>query len=247
MNNLTHAATRPLHLLVLVVAIVSGLIGAIWLMPLGLIIYGVSVVLAARDPAMAVSAERSARSAAAARISSPTFRALINDIDRSQREVERSVAQAEPALTRLMDNVISQTRELVNQAHALADKGQLIEGYLATINYRQIQDQLEKLDVQIANTRDAFTLQQLQETRAALVDRQSNAQALETYIGRINAQLQNIDANIDNVLAETLRLRTADMVSANSASNQVAERLRDMNTDMTTFQKVLDTALSHAV
>ncbi len=247
MTNLLLSARQPLHLAVLVVAIVSGLLGAIWLMPLGFIVYGACVVLAARDPALAVAVEQSARSAAVGRISSPTFRAMIDDIDRSQREVEHSVNQADQALTRLMDNVINQTRELVSQAHGLAGKGQAIEGYLATINYRQIQDQIDKLDVQVANTQDAYTIQQLRETRTALVDRQTNAQALETYIGRINAQLQNIDANIDNVLAETLRLRTADAVSANSTSNQVAERLRDLNTDMSTFQKVLDTALSNAV
>lgn len=49
------------------------------------------------------------------------------------------------------------------------------------------------------------------------------------------------------MLAETLRLRTADAVSTNSTSNQVAERLRDLNIDLSTFQKVVDTALSNAV
>lgn len=245
MSNLLLAARQPLHLAVLVVALVSGLIAAIWLLPFGLVVYGAAVVLAARDPALAAAAQQSARSAAAARLNSTTFRTIIEDIDRSQREVERSIAQADPALTRLLANVGAQTRELVDQAHALATKGQAIESFLSTINYRQLQDQIDRIDTQIANTRDAYTVQQLQETRQALVDRQNNAQALETYIGRINAQLQNIDANIDNVLAETLRLRTADAVSAGSASNQVADRLRDLNTDMDAFQKVLDTALSN--
>jgi DNA repair exonuclease SbcCD ATPase subunit len=246
MTNLLHAARQPLNLAVLVAALLGGLFSALWLLPLGLVIYCVVIVLAARDPAMSSVVQNSARIAAVSKITSPTFRAMIDDIDRSQREVERSASQAEPALARLLGNVASQTRELVNQAHELAGKGQAIETYLATINYRQIQDQIDRIDTQIANTTDTYTLQQLQETRKALVDRQSNAQALETYIGRINAQLQNIDANIDNVLAETLRLRTADAVSANSASNQVADRLRDLNADMDAFQKVLDTALSSA-
>jgi hypothetical protein len=33
------------------------------------------------------------------------------------------------------------------------------------------------------------------------------------------------------------------MVSADSASNQVAQRLSDLNADMDAFQQVLDTAL----
>jgi hypothetical protein len=57
------------------------------------------------------------------------------------------------------------------------------------------------------------------------------------------AQLQNICANLNNVLSETVRLRTADAVSADSTSNQVADRLRDLNADMSAFQTMLDTAL----
>ncbi len=93
-------------------------------------------------------------------------------------------------------------------------------------------------------TTDAYTRQQLQETRQALVDRQGNARDLETYVGRILAQLQNISANLDNVLAETVRLRTADAVSADTATNQVAQRLSDLKADMDAFQRVLDTAIT---
>ena len=80
--------------------------------------------------------------------------------------------------------------------------------------------------------------------RQALVERQQNARDLETFSGRIIAQLQNISANLDNVLAETVRLRTADAVSADAATNQVAQRLNDLKADMDAFQQVLDTAIT---
>ena len=69
---------------------------------------------------------------------------------------------------------------------------------------------------------------------------------LTTYVGRIQAQLQNIHANLENVLATTVRLRTADAVSADPLTNQVAQRLSDLKADMDSFQKVLDTALASA-
>ncbi len=65
-------------------------------------------------------------------------------------------------------------------------------------------------------------------------------------MGRILAQLQNISASLDNVLAETVRLRTADAVSADTATNQVAQRLSDLKSDMDAFQMVLDTALAQS-
>ncbi len=244
MNNLTIAASRPLNIIVLVASVVAGLSVAIWLLPLGLLAYVAAVALAARDPGLAAAVQRPARTAPLPKLSSPTFRAIVDEIDRSQREVERSVGAAPPPLASALRPVVDQSRELVAEAHDLASKGQIIEQYLAAANTRQLQDQINGIDIQIANTRDAYTLQQLQETRAALADRQRNAADLETYIGRINAQLANIDASLDNVLAETVRLRTADAVAASSMSGQVADRLRDMKADMDAFQRVLDSAMT---
>jgi len=234
------AARRPLALLVLVVAIAAGLTIALWLLPLGLLAYLGTVFLAARDPELQALSQRPARP----RLSSQTFRAQLDAIERTQQEIGRSVSQASGALGRLLMPIGDQARELVAEAYTLCDKGQIIEGYLATSNQRALQDQINALDHRLAATQDQYTRQQMQETRQALVDRQQNARDLETYIGRILAQLQNISANLDNVLAETVRLRTADAASADTATNQVAQRLSDLKADMDAFQRVLDTALT---
>jgi DNA repair exonuclease SbcCD ATPase subunit len=234
------AARQPLALLVLVVAIAAGLTVAIWLLPLGLLAYAAMVFLTARDPELIMLAQRPTRP----RLSSPTFRAQLDSIERTQQEIGRSAAQAGGALTRLLAPIGEQARELVEQAYTLCDKGQVIERYLATTNLRALQDQINSVDQRLGATQDAYTRQQLEETRQALAERQQHARDLETYIGRILAQLQNISASLDNVLAETVRLRTADAVSADTATNQVAQRLSDLKSDMDAFQRVLDTALT---
>ncbi|HEX9372449.1 MAG TPA: hypothetical protein VF897_15655 [Roseiflexaceae bacterium] len=234
------AARRPLALLVLAVALAAGLTVALWLLPLGLLAYVAMVLLAARDPELVALAQRPARP----RLSSQTFRAQLSAIERTQQEIGRSVAQASGPLGRLLAPIGEQARELVAEAYTLCDKGQVIESYLATSNQRALQEQISTLDRRVSATTDAYTRQQLQETRQALVDRQGNARDLETYVGRILAQLQNISANLDNVLAETVRLRTADAVSADTATNQVAQRLSDLKADMDAFQRVLDTAIT---
>ena len=109
---------------------------------------------------------------------------------------------------------------------------------------RKLQTQITPIDVRTPRTTDSYTLQQLKETRAALVDRQNNAQALPTYYDRVTAQLHNIGANLDNVLAEIVRLKTADAVSPDSTTNDVAQRLSDLNADMDAFGHVRDTALT---
>jgi chromosome segregation ATPase len=241
-NSYAYAARQPLAISVLLLAGLGGLLIYWWLLPLGLLAYGLMVFLGGQDPAVAAASQRAPRP----RLSSATFRTQIDALERTQQEIQRSVAQADGPVGRLMARITDQARELVEQAYELSDKGQIIEGYLARVNLADLQQRINTTDRQLAATADPYTLQQLQETRAALAEKQRNAADLTTYIGRIQAQLQNIHANLDNVLAETVRLRTADAVSADSATNQVAQRLSDLKSDMDSFQRVLDTALATA-
>lgn len=238
----SYAARRPLALLVLLAALAAGATIALWLLPLGLLAYAAIVFLAARDPQLIALAQRPPRP----RLSSQTFRAQLDAIERTQTEIGRSVGQASGPLGRLLAPIGDQAGELMREAYTLCDKGQVIESYLRSTNQRALQDQINALDLRMAATQDAYTRQQLQETRQALIERQGNARDLETYIGRILAQLQNISANLDNVLAETVRLRTADAVSADTATSQVAQRLSDLKADMDAFQRVLDTAITQS-
>jgi chromosome segregation ATPase len=241
-NPYLYAARRPLALLVLLFALLGGLLIYWWLFPLGLLAYGAMLLLGGRDPALAAASQRTLRP----RLNSPTFRSQLSAMERTQQEIQRSVAQANGPVKRLLARIGEQTEELIEQAYELCDKGQVIEAYLARVNPQELQQRIADTDRQLATTTDAYTLQQLQETRTALAEKQRNAADLTTYIGRIQAQLQNIHASLDNVLAETVRLRTADAVAAGSATNQVAQRLADLKSDMDTFQRVLDSALAGA-
>lgn len=233
------AALQPLNLLVLVAAIFGGLSMTIWWLPLGIIVYIAATWLAARDPLLTAPPP-----APRPRITSPTLRAAISEIERSQREVERAASAAQGPLTGLLSNIVQQTRDLVAEAYLLADKGQVIERYLATNDMQRIAQQLTQLDWQISATFDPFTRQQLEERQQALRDQQRHIQDLSTYISRIQAQLANIDASLDTTLAEIIRLRTADAVAMASASGAVQQRLVDLRSDMEVFRKVLDTAMT---
>jgi chromosome segregation ATPase len=243
-NPYAYAARRPMAITVLACAILTGLLVYWWLLPLGLLVYGLLVFMGGSDPAMAAASRQAP--VARPRLKSMTFRAQLEAIERTQQEIQRSVAQTPGPVGRLLARVTDETRELVVQSYDLSSKGEIIEGYMARVNLAEIQKRINATDRQISATSDAYTLQQLQETRAALAEKQRHAADLTTYIGRILAQLQNIHANLDNILAETVRLRTADAVSADSLTNQVAQRLSDLKADMDSFQKVLDTAMASA-
>lgn len=234
------AARQPLAVVVLLGALVGGILISVWLLPLGLIAYAAMVWLAARDPALRQQADAPPRT----RLTSPTFRAQMETIEQTTQEIQRSVERSPGALAQLLGKVSNQARDLSQEANVLCDKGQTIEQYLAGVNATAIQKQIEALNIRLRSTNDQYTRDQLTETRQALLDRQENARDLETYVGRITAQLQNIAATLENVLAETVRLRTADAVSADVATSQTAQRLSDLKSDMDAFQRVLDTALT---
>lgn len=249
MNSLTMAdrlllaARRPLALLVLAAMIATAATAHWWAMPVGVVAYGLMVWFAAGDPILTAAPAEKPR---LERITSRTFQAQLESIDRTRREIGRSVAMSPASLQRLLQPIADQAEEVFVQANGLAGKGQIIEQYLQGTNPQQVQGQILGLDQRIAGTSDAYTRDQLIETRAALIDRQQNAQALETYYNRVMAQLQNISANLENVQAETVRLRASESATASTTSTAVADQLRDMNADMDAFQHVLEGALSQS-
>jgi DNA repair exonuclease SbcCD ATPase subunit len=241
MNALLITARQPLHIAVLLVAIVTGLLVESWLLPLGIIVYVAAVVIASRDTTLQVKA---AQQASRQGITSTTFNSKLDEIERSQAEVIKALQRTGgPAAARLAPSLEPQTRELVEQAYTLAQRGQDIEHYLSRFNRSTLQDQIKRLDQRVQRTTDQYTIDQLQSTREALERQLENAQVLETYIGRIKSQLDNIDANLDAMPAQLMRMHASD-VDSTTASSQVAQHLSDLNADMSAFVSVLDNALN---
>ncbi|NJP05285.1 MAG: hypothetical protein HC837_06485 [Chloroflexaceae bacterium] len=240
MDLLLRAAFQPLLIAVLVASIAAGTLIWLPLLYVGIVVYVIGVVMAVRDPSLAAKARTAELSG---RISSRAFRGMIQEIERSQRNVDEALGQTSGVLAqRLQETVGVQSKALVEQAYTLAEKGQFLEQYLSQVNEQQLQNEIKQLDMRIAQTTDQHTLDQFKETRKTMVARLNNARSLKTLIERISAQLQNIDANLDNVRTEIIRLH-ATGVDATMASEQVARHLGDLNTDMDAFKRVLDTEM----
>ncbi len=116
--------------------------------------------------------------------------------------------------------------------------------YLNNTDRSQLTAQLARTESQIASASDMMLRQQYTETRDALRDRLQNLDALTTYRDRITAQLDNICVNLDNVLSETVRLRTAGAVASSPSTDDVSSRLSDLRADMDAFGQVLDSAMT---
>ncbi len=240
METILVAARKPLFLAVLGVAILTGLLVSPLLLVAGLVVYVVVVLLAAQDKTLVEQQELRRKRKG---LHSQTFLYKITLIELAEQEVEKTIHGAGAELRRTLASTIGrQTEELVDQSYLLAQKGQQIEQYLQRINLAGLQQRINELQQRIQSTLDQYTREQLEQTHRALVGQRDSAAALQTYIERISSQLENIHANLQAMPAQILRMRASE-VDAQLLSEQVANQISDLNTDMHAFMNVLDSAM----
>lgn len=233
------ASYQPWAIAILVAAIASGLLITWWLLPLGLVLYLVCIVLLSRDQTIRIQANQPLRP----NLRSKALRDKLNKIEQAHKNIKSQIDQVSGPMQRLLTPIAEQTQDLVHQAYNLCQTGEILEQYLAQTQTSNNNNELADLQQRYNATNDAYTRDQLKEAMEAVRERAQNAADLKTYSDRTKAQLQNISASLENVLAETIRLRTADAAHANAATSQVTQRLSELKIDMDTFQQVLDTAL----
>ncbi len=231
-----------MNLLILLAAIAAGLTIALWLLPVGLLAYGALVALTWLDPEVAKQEQARPRQIRPPR--GTPFQAQLDSIARVHAQITQSVSSAQGPLRRSLERVTAQVDSIVEEAYSLAVKGQTVVSYLQQTDLPKLNAQQVRLENQIKTTSDSMLRQQYQETRDAVAERLKNAQALGTYHQRIIAQLENICANLDNVLAETVRLRAAPAVDATLNTDSVSARLADVRADMDALGHMLDSALT---
>jgi hypothetical protein len=236
------AAARSMNVLILLAAIAAGLTIALWLLPVGLVAYVALVALTWLDPEVAKEEQSRPRQIRPPR--GTPFQAQLDAIEKAHAQIGQSVGSAQGPLRSSLERVTSQVDSIVEEAYALAVKGQTVVAYLQQTNMADLKAQQVRLENQLKTTSDSMLRQQYQETRDAVAERLKNAQALGTYHQRIIAQLENICANLDNVLAETVRLRAAPAVDATLNTDSVSARLADVRADMDALGHMLDSALT---
>lgn len=234
------AATKPLNLAMLTVAVVAGLTIAWWLLPVGVVAYALLVALTWREHVLLPPAPPPLPTLAHDNVFAPQLHALA----RTRDEIAQSVAAAATPLRTTLTRVTQQVDSIVNEGHHLADKGHTIAAYLRQVDRPGLEQQQREIEQQIAATTDAPLREQYTATQHALREQVSHAEALELYLQRIRAQFDTINVSLDNVLAETVRLRTAPALDVSPSADTVAARLADLRADMRALGQVLDTALT---
>jgi chromosome segregation ATPase len=227
------ALINPLNLAMLALAVAAGLCSAWWLLPLGLLLWGVMILTIARDPSLMISSTMDSRAPLAAR-----FQAPFDRIERSQVSLFNSLASADPRIRNAFHQVQAETDSLVNQAYLLCQRMSALENYrLVTQAGSNLDDELKRLQGQVAGATDAVVKREYEQSLASLQDRVSKLHTTETQLDRVEAQLSSLASQMDAALTEVVRIQSLGPDVAASHAAALAQTLHKQTEELVAFQK----------
>jgi chromosome segregation ATPase len=227
------ALINPLNLPMLALSVAAGLCSAWWLLPLGLILWVVMLLVVARDPSLVISSTMESREPLAAR-----FQAPFDRIERSQVSLFNSLASADPRIRNSFHQVQAETDALVNQTYLLCQRMSALENYrLVTQAGGNLDDEIKRLQGQVAGATDAMVKREYEQSLAALQDRVTKLHTTETQLDRVEAQLSSLASQMDEALTEVVRIQSLGPDVAASHAAALAQTLRKQTDDLVAFQK----------
>lgn len=227
------ALINPLNLAMLALALAAGLCSAWWLLPIGLLLWVVMILAVARDPSLVISSTMESRQPLAAR-----FQAPFDRIERSQVSLFNSLASADPRIRNALRQVQAETDNLVNQAYLLCQRMSALENYrLVTRASGNLDDDIKRLQGQVAGATDAMVKREYEQSLAALQDRVSKLHTTETQLDRVEAQLSSLASQMDAALTEVVRIQSLGPDVAASHASALALTLHKQADQLVAFQK----------
>jgi chromosome segregation ATPase len=227
------ALINPLNLAMLALSVAAGLCSAWWLLPLGLILWVVMLLVVARDPSLVISSTMESREPLAAR-----FQAPFDRIERSQVSLFNSLASADPRIRNSFHQVQAETDALVNQTYLLCQRMSALENYrLVTQAGGNLDDEIKRLQGQVAGATDAMVKREYEQSLAALQDRVTKLHTTETQLDRVEAQLSSLASQMDEALTEVVRIQSLGPDVAASHAAALAQTLHKQTDELVAFQK----------
>jgi len=197
--------------------------------------------------------EREEREAA---LSEQQIENLLEKMDFETRQRVRYILQLQKELTREargddvssyarhdLDRIASNLWPLVQRAVKIATRKQQLARYLHNVDERAIKNLCNNLRQRIASTTDPVARTQLEQALRAREAELQTYQAISQASGRIDSQLENVEATFASWKAKVIRIKTADVASAATVSEGLYQELDSLSNQI----DLLDTSVSEAL
>jgi hypothetical protein len=228
------AATRPLHLAPLGVgALVGGGLLALGMPPLALLVGGLSVstwgALVGWEllgPAPATSSPPPVPDRSGLR--SLVLRKALQDVDAAARRVQDRLAAQDGVLGAAFAELQADVRALVEQAEALAARGDAVHAFLMEHDPAIIERDVQARLVAARNVADpeaARSFRSAAESKRRQLEAWSGLRALHE---RVSAELVAVEATLGELDARVVRLSVEDPAGAARAGADAGREIRDV-------------------
>lgn len=163
-----------------------------------------------------------------------------------QKEIAREARadDVESYTKKDMDRVASSLAPLVQRAVRLALRKQQLAKYLQNVDERALKNYCNSLEQRIAKTDDPVAKAQYEQALRARQTELQTYQAITQASGRIDSQLENVEATFASWKAKVIRIKTADVASAASASEGLYNELEALSSNIDILDKSVAQALA---
>jgi hypothetical protein len=162
-----------------------------------------------------------------------------------QKEItkEARAPDVEPYARAELDRIASKLPGLVQQAIRMASRKQQLARYLQHVDERALRAYADNLRARIETTTDPVSRQQYEQALRAREAELGTYRAIAQASGRIDSQLENVEATFASWKAKVIRLKTVDIGNVASFSEGLVNELDSLGQQI----ELLDSSVVEAL
>src|SRR5258706_2948422 len=228
----------PLNLAMLALTVAAGLCSAWWLAPVGFLFWLIMVTIIARDPGLQMTFTRQSRQPLAQR-----YQNRFDKLDRARFSIFNSLQGVSPAFRISVEPVETALNDLVEHAYQLSLRMTALDNnYSVQQMSNSSNDDIAKMQKNIANTTDTTSRKEYEETLKSLQTRQIQLKNVSTILERFEAQLTGTNNAVDSVVTGVISLKGR---SPKAVDEKIPSLLKVVETEQSEFQQ-FDTELENS-
>lgn len=246
---LLNAATRPLAAAVVALTTVVGLTVSYWFFPVGAFFYVLLVYSSLQDARESkqvldeVLYPDRARKIDMNKLSGGYRVALQKALD-TRKQIESAVAGTpDVGVRKALAGSTGDLNELTGTIYDIALKAQDLQSAVQSsqINVTTLGQDINRLEKQVHSTSDPFSRDQYKATLDGKLQQLQNYNDTAEALNRWHAQLDNALSTLDTILTQVLRIRSSEVLSLSSATDEVSTSLKQEVDALKATSEALDT------
>lgn len=176
-----------------------------WLFPIGLVLWAIMVALVANDKSLRINYNMQARTGTL----SSRFQGVYTKVVRSQMRIFNSLLSASWRTRRALEPVQNEVEILVDHVYTVCQQMMAPENYLRVSQQgnTDFEGQRALLVLSLGGALDPVVKKEKEDAIHALDDRIQEVKDMAAMLDRVEAQLTNLSATMDAMLAEIMSMQ----------------------------------------